>query len=158
MTKQTEKLLPPETIYLLEMDEDEWVWCDVESPDYDERVAVKYTRTPNPFTDPINKISESVEFALINAEPFSIEEVVRIAVHHYRGKLPVERTTNLCVLDSDEAVEVVARATAISIYHSAGLETMNYMGDKDCANREWHHYKAQAEAAIQAVKKILKES
>lgn len=38
------KLHTPETIYLLEMDENEWTWCDVPDPDYSDRKTVKYIR------------------------------------------------------------------------------------------------------------------
>lgn len=33
----------PESIYLLDMG-NEWVWCDVPDPDYDDRSPVKYVR------------------------------------------------------------------------------------------------------------------
>lgn len=55
-------------------------------------------------------------------------------------------------------VEVVARALAISIYHSEGLETMNYSGEQDYANREWQHYECQAKAVLSAIRDMpLKE-
>ena len=65
------------------------------------------------------------------------------------------RTPNLSALDSDEAVEVVARAIAINSYHENGLETMCYAGQEDFANREQHHYLRDAKAAIQAVRGML---
>lgn len=46
--------------------------------------------------------------------------------------------------------KAVAEAIAASIYHSEGLETMNYAGVEDYCTREWHHYEKQSQAAITA--------
>lgn len=43
-TNLEERLLPPETIYLLDMG-DCWAWCDTPDPDHQDRTPLKYVRT-----------------------------------------------------------------------------------------------------------------
>lgn len=52
-------------------------------------------------------------------------------------------------------VERIARAIAIQIYHDEGLETMNYTGESDYADREWRHYEATARAALAIAKPAI---
>lgn len=54
-------------------------------------------------------------------------------------------------------IEVGARAIAIFSYHDNGLETMNYAGEKDFADREWRHYESDAKACATAWHLTAKE-
>lgn len=57
---------------------------------------------------------------------------------------------------TDEAlIEQMARGIAIQIYHDEGLETMNYAGESDYADREWQHYESTARAALAIARKAI---
>lgn len=57
----------------------------------------------------------------------------------------------------EQLLEGIARAVALHIYRSEGLETMNYMGENDYANREWTHYQSQAQAVLDYISPMLRE-
>lgn len=79
-----------------------------------------------------------------------LEKAIKEAVYMYVDEVgnPVRSGLN-----GAKYIEVAARAIAVSIYHSEGLETMNYAGEKDYAEREWKHYAPQALAAIKAIER-----
>lgn len=56
--------------------------------------------------------------------------------------------------ERERVVEKIAKALAINLYHSEGLETMNYRGEQDFAEREWRHYEDQAQAALTAIEQL----
>jgi hypothetical protein len=58
-----------------------------------------------PSSDEKDAIVEAVEFALINAEPFSQEEVIRVAIAKLTNALPIEKVTQPSV-DVVEALEI----------------------------------------------------
>lgn len=65
------------------------------------------------------------------------------------------RTPATAPAGEPELVEAVARGIAISIYRTDGLETMNYAGEDDYANREWQHYEVQAKAALAIAREAI---
>lgn len=70
----------------------------------------------------------------------------------YRTQPPQQSA--LTEKERERVVEKIAKAIAINLYHSEGLETMNYRGEQDFAEREWRHYEDQAQAALTAIEQL----
>lgn len=71
---------------------------------------------------------------------------------YLRTSLP--KPSALTEKERERVVEKIAKALAINLYHSEGLETMNYRGEQDFAEREWRHYEDQAQAALTAIEQL----
>lgn len=86
-------------------------------------------------------------------------EIITINNNAYVSKVSFEAgyQAMLSILRSEAAINVMAKAIAVSAYHEHGLETMNYNGEHDYAEKESHFYIDEATAARDALVKLMTE-